>query len=150
MLNHHQPQPGATRTRVTDSRRFTPYGRYGVHPIVYEETEVGPSLYVPPPIPHDATPTMIPAGGIPKTTAHAEHKQSNTEEQESPVSDFYCSPIPRVADCLLDVRRPRPGVPVAKGSHAPIVGGPKRVPASYGNGRRCMGDSGCSQVIRTR
>ena len=45
-----------------------------------------------------APPAMHPSGGLSETTADAETNQTSTEEDVTPVSDFYCSKIPRVTE----------------------------------------------------
>ena len=107
---------------------------------MYETTEAGPSTYIPPHIPHDTPPTTQPTGGLSETAADAEQDRTITEEGESPVSDFYCSHIPRVTDCLFGVRRHDPETPTMSGS--------RRVPAGCGYGQKRMGGSGCSQATR--
>jgi len=136
VLNHHQLRSGATRTGVMDSRWFTPYGTYGARPIIYGTAEVGQSTQVPPPIPYNTWSTIQPTGGIPETTANAEQHQPNTEEEESAVGDFYCSPIPHVVDCLFDVRRLRPAI------------GTRTAHAGYGCGQKSRKGIGGSQATR--
>ena len=133
-----------------DSRRFMPYGVYVPRHSVHGVVEAGPSTQRYPHIPYGTLPTIQPTGRIPETTANAEQNELTTEEEESSVSGFYCSPIPHVADCLLDVRRPRPDSPAAKGHHASTVGGPRRVLTGYGHGRRSRGGTGRSRATRTR
>jgi len=118
-----------------NTQRFTPYGTHHAHASFYGNAGAGLLTQLPPPIPYDIQSIAQPAGGISETTADAEHNQPFTEE-EAPVSDFYCSPIPRVTDCLLDVRHPGPGAPAAKGRAAPIAGGTRRMYASCGHGRK--------------
>ena len=128
---------------MEDSRRFKPYEARCARPTMYGDTEAGPSR-LPQPI-------TQPTGGIPETTADAAQNQPITEEEEAPVSGFYCSPVPRVNDCSSDVRNPRPGVPAAKGYHAPIASETKKIYSSceYGR-RRYQESSGSSRVTHKR
>ncbi|KAF9648629.1 hypothetical protein BDM02DRAFT_2210417 [Thelephora ganbajun] len=112
--NHHRPRLGVIRIGMTDSQRFTPYEKYGARLKTHGTVEAGPSTRMFLPILCDTPPTTQPTGGISETTADAEQAKTITED-EAPVSNFYCSPIPRVTDCLLDVRHPKPGAPVEKG-----------------------------------
>jgi len=105
-----------------DNRRFTPYGRYSPRS---RNTQAGPSTQVPPPTPYDAASTAQPTGGHSETSADAEQNNQGTEEDETPVSDFYCSLIPHVTDFLLDLRRLEPGAPVARVHHAPTANAPR-------------------------
>ena len=150
MQNHHQPQYGATRTGMMDSRRFTPYGEYNARLIAKRPTVAGLPTHVHLPVLHYAPQTIQPTGGLSETAANAEKKQTITEEYESPVSDFYCSLIPHVIDRLFDVRRPKPGAPVVKGYHASTARGPATVPANSGSGRGRRGVSGHSRATKTR
>jgi len=68
------------------SRRFTPYGTCHARPSMYGNTEAGPSIQLPPPIPYGIHPTTQPTGGTSGTVADAEQNQMITEEEESPVS----------------------------------------------------------------
>ena len=104
-------------------RRFTPYETYNTRHGMYGNAEAGPSTRLPPPIPHSTWPTIPPTGGESETTADAEQNQSVTEEEETPVSDFYCSPVHHVTDRLSGVRYPEPDAPAAMGQHAPTVRG---------------------------
>ena len=149
MQNHHHSHSGATRTEMLDSWRFTPYGGYSARPITHGTTVARPSTHIPLYIQHYAPPTIQPTGGLSETAANAEHNQTYTEEDESPVSDFYCSRIPHVSDRLLDVRQLSPDAPAGKGFHACTVSGTRRVPTSYGRGLKPRGDIGHSQAIRT-
>ena len=116
-----------------DSRRFKPYEARCASPTMYGSIEAGPSR-LPPLLPYDAQPITQPTGGRPETTADAEQDQPLTEEEEAPVSDFYCSPVPRVNHCSFDVRKPRPGAPVAKGYRAPTASGTKKIYSSCEHG----------------
>jgi len=108
MLNYHQPQSGATRSGVIESRRFMPYGTSAARPNVYGTAEAGASNQMPLPILYDTPQITQPTGGTPEATADAETNQTTTEEEKTPVSDFYCPPIPRVTDCLFGVSHPEP------------------------------------------
>jgi hypothetical protein len=85
----------------------------------HRNAEAGPSTLALPPVPYVGPPTSQPSGGISETTADAETKETITEEDEAPVSDFYCSHIPRVTESLFGVRSPsEPGSPTAKDDRA--------------------------------
>ena len=68
----------------------------------HANAEAGPSTLAAPLDPH----LELPPGGISEPTANAEQKQTITEEEETPVSDFYCPQVPHVTICSPDVRRP--------------------------------------------
>lgn len=135
-LNHRRPWPDATRAGVMGGRRFTPYGTYNAHPSTYWNAAAVASTQVPQPVPCGTWPTKQPTGGSSGATAAAEQTNQITEEEESPVSDFYCSPVPRVTDCLFDVRHPGPDAPAVKGWPAPIAGETRRTYASCGRGQK--------------
>ena len=97
---------------MVDSWQFTPYGAYRAPPSLHGETEGGPVTQILPCISYNTT---QPTGGTAETTAYAGQNQTITEEDESPVSNFYCSHVPHVIDCLFDVRLLGPGELAAKG-----------------------------------
>ena len=103
---------GETGTGMMDSQWFQPYG---THRAMYGNAEAGPSTQPPPPIPYGVWQTAQTTGGTSETAANAETNKTFTEEDETPVSDFYCSPVPRVTDHLLGVRHLGSGAPMAKG-----------------------------------
>ena len=78
--------------------RFQPYGMSHTRPNRYRNAEAGPSTQVVPPTPYVGPSMPQPSGGRSETTADAEEIQYTTEEEEVPVSVFYCSRIPRVAE----------------------------------------------------
>ena len=100
---------------MTDSSRFSPYGIYSTPPSLCENTEGGAVTQILPTIPYNTSATTQPTRGTSETAADAEQNKKITEENESPVSSFYCSHVPRVIDCLFDVRHPGPGAPAGKG-----------------------------------
>jgi hypothetical protein len=59
-----------------------------------------------PSIAYSNWPTIQPVGGTSEIVTDAEQTKPITEEGEAEVWDSYCSPIPRVADYLFDIRRP--------------------------------------------
>ena len=148
MVDHHQLWFGPTRTGMMDSRRFTPYGTCGAHPIVYGTVEVELPFQIPLPVLYGTPSATQPTGGTPETTANAETKQTTTEEEESSVGGSYCSPIPHVVDRLPDVRCHTPGTPAAKGYHASTASGPRGVPADYGRGLKPREGIGASRATR--
>ena len=70
--------------------------------------EAGPSNFVPQHTPHMVQPPTNPSGGLSETTADAEHNKQITEEDVAPVSDFYCSHVPRVTERMFSVGSPSP------------------------------------------
>jgi len=106
-----------------DRRRFTPYGAYHARQNMYQSAEAGPSNRQPHPASYDTSLTAQPPGWISETTANAEQNQTFTEEDGTPVSDFYCSPIPHVTDRLFGIRRPGRDALQAKGWHDPTARG---------------------------
>jgi len=104
----------------------------------HRNPEAGPSTLVAPPAPRIDPPTPQPSGGTPdsETTADAETQQT-TEEDRTPVSNFYWSHIPRVTEWLFSVRHPSgPGSPAARGDYVTTV---------YGWGEEVAGcESWCS------
>jgi len=70
------------------SQRFAPYATYGARPTAHGSTEAGSLTQIPLPVRHDALPTTHPTGGLSETAANAENKQTLTEEDEFPVSNF--------------------------------------------------------------
>ena len=94
--------------------RFQPYGTSRAHTTGYTNAEAEPTTLAPPSIARVASPTQQPSGGISETTAVAEKQHNNIEEDKIPVSNFYRSHIPHVAEQSFGVRRRRGlGIPVA-------------------------------------
>ena len=115
--------------------RFQPYGMSRTRPNEYRNAEAGPSTLTAPLIPYVGLPTSQPSGGISETAADAATTQTNTEEEEAPVSNFYCSRIPHVTEWSFGVRSPNgPGSPAAKESHATTVCGRRESLASCATG----------------
>ena len=52
-----------------------------------------------------------PSGGTSETSADAEKSDSETEEDVAPVSNFYCSRVPRVSERAFGVRPSAPEAP---------------------------------------
>ena len=104
---------GPTRTGQTSTRRFQPYGTSRARVTEHQNAEADPLATKLVQVPHVGPPTPQPTGGlIPETTADAEQDQTDTEEQEVPVSNFYRSHIPHVTDWPFGIRRS----PSAQGS----------------------------------
>ena len=100
----YQPSASLTGTELTSTGQFHPYGGIScARPNEHRNAEAGPSIL---PIPYGGLLMPHPSGGLSETTAYAEQKQTNTEEEGVPVSHFYCSRIPRVLEWLFSVRRP--------------------------------------------
>lgn len=123
---------------MTDGRWFAPHDAY------HGNAEAGPSAQLPPPIPHGTRPTAQPIGGTPETTADAETNKPITEEDETPVSDFYYSLIPHITDRLSGIRHPGPCVPAAKGWHVPTANETAGTYSNCGHGRKLYEGAGGS------
>ena len=78
-------------------RQFQPYWTPHARSNEHINAEAGPSTLAPPLV---APLTIHPSGGSPETTADAENNEIDTEEDEAPVSNFYCSHVPRVTERL--------------------------------------------------
>lgn len=70
--------------------RFQPYGISRTRPREYRDAEAGPSTLMAPQGPYVDLQTLQPSGGISETMADAAMTQATTEEDETPVSSFYC------------------------------------------------------------
>ena len=135
---------------MTDRRRYMPYDTYHDRTGMHGNTEAGPSNQASPPFPDGGWPTTQPTGGTSETTADAEQTKKNTEDDETSVSNFYCSPVPHVTDRLFGVRHPGPGAPVAKGHHALTATEIPRMCANCGHGGKLSGGLGSPQATWTR
>ena len=80
------------------TERFQPYGMSHTRLNEYRNAEAGPPTLMVPPVPYVGPPMLQLSGGRSPTTADAESTHKATEEEEVPVSKFYCSHIPRVAE----------------------------------------------------
>ena len=80
------------------TERFQPYEMSHTRLDEYRDAEAGSSTLMVPPVPYVGPPMLQPSGGRSATTADAELIHQVTEEEEVPVSKFYCSHIPRVAE----------------------------------------------------
>jgi len=78
--------------------RFQPYGTPRGRLNERANAEAGSSTLPLPSIPYVTLPTTYPSGGTSEATADAENNNSTTEEDTAPVSNFYCSHIPHVAE----------------------------------------------------
>ena len=77
------------RIAKTSRQRFEPYGEFGDWETKHQNAEAGPSTL----------PMLEPTGGLtPETTANAEATQTIGEEDETLVSGFYHSHVPRSID----------------------------------------------------
>ena len=131
---------------MTDRQRCMPYDTYHGRTGTYGNTEAGPSNQASPPFPDGDWQTTQPTGGISETTADAKQNKKTTEDNETPVSNFYCSPVPHVTDRLFGVRHPKPGAPVVKGHHALTATDLSRMCANCGHGRKLSGGLGSPQA----
>ena len=133
VYTHHQPRTGPVGTGLVSAGQFQPYGI----------AEVGPPILLPSPIPYVGHQTQQPSGGtISETTADAKILQTIIEEDKVPVSNFYCSHIPRVIEWSSGVRRlsERLSAPVFEDHLAPTVSRWRRIPPSCSTGcGRSMG-----------
>ena len=102
----YQPKIGPTGAELTRLRRYQPYGppRVCVNSNKQTNAEAGPSTLAPPHIPSVGLPTTQPSGRSFGVTAVAERDIQNAEENETPVSDFYRSHIPRASDWSFSAR----------------------------------------------
>ena len=131
----HWPMIGPTRAETTHTGRYQPYGVSRARPDRYGNAEAGLSTLVAPPVPYIGLPTTRPSGGISETTADAKQTKKFTEEHRAPVSNFYCSSIPRVTDCLFSVRNPRsPGSTAGKENYASPAYGPEGTATGFVSG----------------
>ena len=99
----YQPSDGPARTTPMPRGRSGPYERHRSPPGIYANAEAGPSTFAAPLDPH----LELPPGGISEPTANAEQKQIITEEEETPVSDFYCSQSPSCNHTFIRRQAPR-------------------------------------------
>ena len=123
-----------------------PYGTYHDRTGMYRNTEEGPSNQASLPCPDSDWPTPQPTGGTSETTADAEQSEKITEDDETPVSNFYCSPVPHVIRRLFGVRHLGPGAPVVKGYHALTAIEMSRMCANCGHGQKLSGGLGSPQA----
>ena len=84
-----------TRTVKKDLRK--PYSLPRAHSNERTNAEAGPSNLA-------ALPPVNPSGGTSETSADAETNLTNTEENAAPVSNFYCSRVPRVSERVFGAR----------------------------------------------
>ena len=99
----YQPSVGPTRTMPMPRGRSEPFERHRPGPGRHANAEAGPSTFAAPLDPH----LELPPGGISEPTANAEQKQIITEEEETPVSDFYCSQSPSCNHMFIRRQAPR-------------------------------------------
>jgi len=83
---------------MTQTRRYQPYEIPRARSNEYADAEAGPSNLAPPLVSYAAPPTTYPSGGSSEATADAEGDKTVTEEDVTPVSNFYCSHIPHVTE----------------------------------------------------
>jgi len=100
----YQPGPSLPRTGVIRTRRFQPYEISHTLPNEHGNAEAGSSALVPLPLPYVGPPTPQPSGGVSEAPANAETNNTTIEEDKVPVSNFYCSRIPHMAESLSGVR----------------------------------------------
>ena len=143
MLTNHQFGTGLTRTEPMSAGKYQPYRRFCVQQ--GEHREAGPSTLAPPPIPYVGLPALQPSGGvISEPVADAESTQITVEEDRVPVSNFYCSHIPRAIEWSSGVRQ-SPSGPSALGAKdllAPTARGCRRTLSSCSTGRSADWGSG--------
>ena len=78
--------------------QFQPYGMTHTHSNEYWNVDAESSTLVTPPATYVDPRMPQPSGGISETTADAGKNQTTTEEDQVPVSNFYCSRILHVAE----------------------------------------------------
>jgi len=117
----HWPMAGPnTRTEVVPTGWFK---LTHTRPNGYRNLEAGPSTLVAPSVQYVGPPTPQPSGGISEMTADAETTRTTTEEDGTPVSNFYRFHS-RVTAWSFSAGRPNgPGSPAVKDHHASVVCG---------------------------
>jgi hypothetical protein len=148
---HRAPATRPHRAWENDPHRCPatdPYGAWETKPHcarASEQTnaEAGPSS-LPPLILPVNPPTVQPPRGQSETTVDAEHNESNVEEDEAPVSDFYHSHIPRVSDPLFGVKS-QTG-PRHENEFESTSAGSGRIHVNWSNGTR---SEWVSHIVRT-
>ena len=100
----YPPSTSPSRTELTLTERFHPYGMSRARLNEHRNAEAGPSTLAPSPVPYGGPTIPPPSGGLSETPADAEVNQTETEESEVPVSNFYCSHIPHVSEWSFGVR----------------------------------------------
>ena len=140
----HQSNPGPMGTVDISTERFQPYATSSSSSLEHWNAEVDPSTLLPQQTPYVGSPTLQPTGGIiPEPTADAVTNQTNTDEDEVPVSNLYRSHIPHVPEWSFGVSHPsEPGSPRAKGDIAGAVSRHKVTPANCVSGCRDGRSSG--------
>lgn len=121
---------------MTQTYRYSPYEITRAHSNKYANTEAGPSYFVPQSASHTADPPINPSVGSSEATVDAEHQNNVTEEEATPVSNSYCSYVPRVTKSAFDVGSP--GAAQLRESHYvvdPACGGVRQV-AVLGNEKK--------------
>ena len=90
MHGTHQSSSGPMRTGYISAERFQPYSASSSNLSDHWNTEAGPPTLLPQQALHVAPSILRPTGGIiPETAADAEIRQTVTDEDEVPVSNFY-------------------------------------------------------------
>ena len=126
---------GLTRTGLLQSERFKPYGVSRAHTVEYINAEAGPSTMVPPQDPRVGTQMLLPYAGLSESAADAAMTQTDKEDNEVAVSNFYRSHTLHVTEWSFGVRSPsRRAVPTVGGRLVPIFSR-----GGLSNGRRTRG-----------
>ena len=116
MQNSYQPGVNPTGLGTIHMWQTEPYLMRYIDSDEYANIEAGPSNFVPLYTTYMAQPFTNPSGGSSEATAYAKHTNTFTEENAAPVSNFYCSHVPRVTESVFDVGRP--GSPHPQGSRS--------------------------------
>ena len=106
MQTAYQPILDPIGAEPTRPRQYQPYRPPRIRVSANEQinAEAGPSTLTPPSIPSVGPPTTQPSGRLFGMTAVAERGVQNTEENKTPVSDFYRSRIRRASDWSFSAR----------------------------------------------
>ena len=116
----HRADP--TRAGLLQSERFKPYGVSRAHTVEHINAEAGPSTLVPAQDPRVGTQMLLPYAGLSESAADAATTQTNTEDNEVAVSNFYRPHTLHVTEWSFGVRSPsRRALPAAGGCLVPIT-----------------------------
>ena len=140
MQNSYQPDVDPIGVGTIDMWQTEPYLTHYTDSDEYANTEAGPLYFVPLHTPYMAQPFTNPSGGSSEATADAETHQTFTEESVAPVSNFYCSHVPRVTESVFDVGRS--GASHPQGSRSVRRLGVRSFSSRYASGRE-IGSVSC-------
>ena len=101
----YHPSVDSSGAGTIQTYRYSPYETPHSQSNKYTDMGAGPSYSVLQATPHVTCPPANPSGGSSEATADAETPLIITEEEETSVSNFYCSHVPHVTEWVFDVRR---------------------------------------------